>query len=101
MKNHTPGPWFPVGAWVEVEDDNIPDICTCNPEDIGQGHLPRSEEEIRANVELIACAPNMLEALEEILQDACIASEKTDPDEIEEHLETIRMIASRFVLEEE
>jgi hypothetical protein len=61
MDKHTPGPWFAVGAWVEIEDDDVPDICTCNPEDIGQEG--RSDEEICANARLIAAAPDLLNAL--------------------------------------
>jgi hypothetical protein len=64
MSEHTPGPWIAVGAWVEVEDDNIPDICTCEPSDIGQGHLARTYKEIMANARLIAAAPDLLEALQ-------------------------------------
>lgn len=64
---HTPGPWVSVGAWVEHPDDNIPDICTCNPEDMGQSYLPRSDQEILANARLIAAAPDMLQAIEELL----------------------------------
>jgi hypothetical protein len=61
---HTPGTWYPVGYWVEVESDDVPDICTCNPADMGEGHLHRSDEEILANVHLIAAAPAMLDALD-------------------------------------
>lgn len=57
---HTPGPWIAVGAWVEHPDDSIPDICTCDPEDMGQEG--RSDKEIRANARLIAAAPDLLEA---------------------------------------
>lgn len=64
MSEHTPGPWIAVGAWVEVEDDNIPDICTCEPSDIGQGHLARTDKEIMANARLIAAAPDLLEVLD-------------------------------------
>lgn len=67
MSKHTPGTWYAVGAWVEMEDDNVADICTCNPADIGQEHLGRSDEEIMANARLIAAAPDMLEALQELL----------------------------------
>jgi hypothetical protein len=49
--------------WVEIEDDDKPDICTCNPEDFEQGHLYRSAEEIYANAKLIAAAPTLLNAL--------------------------------------
>lgn len=65
MSSHTPGPWFQVGAWVEVESDDVADICTCHTEDFGQGHLGRSAEEMMANACLIASAPDMLECLME------------------------------------
>lgn len=65
MSKHTPGPWIAVGSWVEVEDDDIPDICTCDPNHMGQASLPRSDEEVVANARLIAAAPEMLEALEQ------------------------------------
>jgi hypothetical protein len=53
--------------WVEIEDDDKPDICTCNPEDFEQGHLHRSAEEIYANAKLIAAAPDLLNALIQML----------------------------------
>ena len=65
MSSHTPGPWFQVGAWVEVEDDDVADICTCHTEDFGQGHLGRSAEEMMGNACLIASAPDMLDCLME------------------------------------
>ena len=65
MSSHTPGPWFQVGAWVEVEDDDVADICTCHTEDFGQAHLGRSAEEMMANACLIASAPDMLDCLME------------------------------------
>jgi len=61
---HTPGPWYAVGRWVEHENEKIADICNCDPESMGQGHLNRSDDEIRANARLIAAAPDMLNALE-------------------------------------
>ncbi len=64
---HTPGPWLQVGAWVEVERDDIPDICTCNPRDIGQDHLKWNWKTVHANARLIAAAPDLLEALKDVL----------------------------------
>jgi len=63
MSKHTQGPWYAVGMWVEIDDENKPDICTCNPSAIEQGHLYRSAEEIYANARLIAAAPTLLNAL--------------------------------------
>lgn len=68
MSKHTPGPWHQVGAWVEVEDDEIPDICSCNPESIEQGHLKWDWETAIANARLIAAAPDLLEALKAIVK---------------------------------
>ena len=68
MSNYTKCRWIAVGGWVEVEDDNIPDICTCDPEDMGQDYLERSEQEIMANARLIATAPLLLEAAKKIME---------------------------------
>jgi hypothetical protein len=66
MSKYTKGTWHAVGAWVEVEDDDVADICTCNPADIGQEHLKRSDAEVLANVRLIAAAPDMIELLKDL-----------------------------------
>lgn len=68
MSKHTPGPWFAVGGWVEVERDDIADICSCCPEDFGQEHIGRNYKEVMANARLIAAAPELLSALKEIVQ---------------------------------
>jgi hypothetical protein len=68
-KRHTPGEWIAVGHWVEHTSENKADICSCNPETIGQGHFNRSDAEICANARLIAAAPDLLEALERVEQD--------------------------------
>jgi hypothetical protein len=60
MSKHTPGQWHQVGAWVEVANESIPDICTCNPADIGQDHLDWDWETVTANARLIAAAPDLL-----------------------------------------
>lgn len=65
----TPGSWIAVGAWVEHEDDNVADICSCNPRDLSQEHLGRSYEEQCANARLIAAAPELLETVIEMLFD--------------------------------
>ena len=66
--SHTPGQWIAVGAWVEHDDDNVADICTCDPAAMGQAHLTRSVEELMANARLIAAAPDLIEALETLLE---------------------------------
>ena len=69
MSKHTPGPWFAVGAQVEIEDDSVPDICTCDPQVMRQSHLDWHPRTAEANARLIAAAPDLLEALEEALED--------------------------------
>ena len=65
---HTPGPWYAVGGLVEVARTAIPDICSVNPYDFDQDHLPRSAAEILANSRLIARAPDMLALLQEVAE---------------------------------
>ncbi len=65
---HTKGEWIAVGYWVEHPDDKVADICDCNPECMGQGHLGRTPEEIVANARLIAAAPELLTALQAIVK---------------------------------
>ena len=67
MNSYTPGPWVAVGGWVEHPDDDVADICTCDIELMEQGKLGRSSDEITANARLIAAAPEMLEALVDLL----------------------------------
>jgi hypothetical protein len=64
MSKHTPGPWLAVGAQVEIEDDSVPDICTCDPQVMRQSHLDWHPRTVEANARLIAAAPDLLEALE-------------------------------------
>lgn len=85
MSKHTPGYWMAVGYWVEHVDDDVPDICNCDPASMDQEG--RSESEILANTKLLAAAPEMLAALKNIVsqidqggaggkvfsRDACIA----------------------------
>lgn len=66
---HTPGPWYAVASWVEHEDDDVADICTCDPAAIGQEHLGRSTDEIYANVRLIAAAPELLASLQALINE--------------------------------
>ena len=64
MNKHTPGPWFAVGAQVEIEDDSVPDICTCDPQVMRQSHLDWHPRTVEANARLIAAAPELLDVLE-------------------------------------
>lgn len=61
MSEHTRGQWIAVGAWVEHPDDDVADICSCDPATINQEHLGRGDSEICANARLIAAAPDLLE----------------------------------------
>lgn len=67
MSAHTPGPWFAVGSWVEHADDDVADICNCDPASMEQGHLNRSYNEVVANAMLIAEAPELLACLIDVL----------------------------------
>ena len=58
--------WHSVGAWIEVERDDIPDIANFDPAAMGQQNLPRSQAEIFANARLAADAPSMLALLVDI-----------------------------------
>lgn len=64
---HTPGPWYPVFGRIEIEGNDIADIASFYPRDMGQGHLKRSTEEIIANAKIAAAALPMLDALQNIL----------------------------------
>jgi hypothetical protein len=66
MSAHTPGGWIAVGRRVEHTSDKRPDVCSCAPEDFGQDG--RSDKEACANARLIAAAPDMLAALEKLVQ---------------------------------
>ena len=61
----TKGDWIAVGAYVELDDENRPDICTCEPKEFLQ-YGKRTQEEIRANARLIAAAPDIYVALKGI-----------------------------------
>jgi hypothetical protein len=60
---HTPGPWFAVGYQVEIERENVADICTTNAHLFGQPGL-HDDARAMANARLIAAAPDMLKMLE-------------------------------------
>ena len=66
---HTPGPWFAVGYPVEIESETVADICTTNAHLFGQPGL-HDDARAMANARLIAAAPNLLAALENLLADA-------------------------------
>jgi hypothetical protein len=59
--------WIAVGYWVEHEDDNIPDICTCNVADLGQEG--RSEKEMAANAMLCSAAHELADVAAWVVQE--------------------------------
>ena len=63
MSKYTKGRWIAVAGMVEVEKDEVADICSCYPSNFGQEHLERKADEIYANAKLIAAAPEMLDVL--------------------------------------
>lgn len=58
----TPGPWKISGNWVETNDIPIAKIINCKP---GSGTY-------LANKQIIAAAPELLEALQDLQARACI-----------------------------
>ncbi len=65
MTQHTQETWYAIGAYVETKYANIPLICCCDTESFDSTSSPsvqdyRSEEECRANAQLIAAAPELL-----------------------------------------
>lgn len=76
-KKFTKGTWFIDNDFITVEVDGIDEvICDLDPEGVWPTVYQRSEEEKDANAKLIAAAPDMLEALEYIIEsinpvDAC------------------------------
>lgn len=70
MSNHTPGPWF-VGETWKLRPPiycNTGEICTTE----------HGQEDSRANARLIAAAPELLEALKELVEWAMDAATELD-----------------------
>ena len=67
MSKHTQGEWVAVGGWVELDDETRADICSVNPCDFGQRSFGRDDDEMCANARLIAAAPDLLEALQALV----------------------------------
>lgn len=64
MGEPTPGPWLvnPARAWIEVPDADAPICAMLWPTDL------RNEDETFDNARLIAAAPELLAALQEMLR---------------------------------
>ncbi len=73
MSGHTPGPWriddmsLPARKFVRIE----PEICQINQKQRRDKYygLKQLDEETRANANLIAAAPELLEALKNLVND--------------------------------
>lgn len=59
----TPGPWVNVGGWVDAENTRRITICK-----MGQITKETTEQIQDANADLIAAAPELLEALQEVVR---------------------------------
>lgn len=68
MSKHTRGNWVAICARVEHEDDDVADICTCDTAAFGQEHLGRTHQEMWANANLMAAAPDLLKAVRGLLK---------------------------------
>ena len=76
MSKHTPGPWItaPVDAPRVIRDDR--GYCVASVSTYTSRRLPeRSADETTANAHLVAAAPEMLEALKELVFRANLADE--------------------------
>ena len=66
---HTPGPWRPIpyGETIAIQSMTIDggNVVIVNPKGKTQSGIPNNQD--RANARLIAAAPEMLEALERLL----------------------------------
>ena len=80
MTGHTPGPWKvkPIGKEIYVEADHLPGWSSaCNPficdmqasECIDPAQVKEERPRILANAQLIAAAPDLLQALEKLLEE--------------------------------
>lgn len=62
---HTKGPWTYDETWALIHGPNAEEICAVHPAQ-GQGEARVSRKIAAANARLIACAPELLEALKAI-----------------------------------
>lgn len=69
MSGHTPGPWFITGSMTKYVEARIPgrmiqEVAACGPTAADDGY----GEQQMANARLIAAAPDLLEALSEVVE---------------------------------
>jgi len=69
-KAATKGEWVSVGAFVENARDDLPDICRCDPESMGQERWAAESEGFRNALYIAAAQPStvlwMIERIEEL-----------------------------------
>ena len=82
MTQHSPGPWECVGFENLVVNDEEGNTITCAP----GGRYGATLGELRANARLIAAAPEMLEALKDMLETYAWKHEETAQNEGEHML---------------
>lgn len=84
MSKHTPGPWFLTGRMTRYVEARIPsgliqEVAACGPTEADGGY---GETQI-ANAKLIAAAPDLLEALEDLKREIILSD--VDMEYIESH----------------
>ena len=89
----TPGTWVAVGYLVESTDVSVPDVCSVDPRDFGQGKMPIDEKSLKSNALLLAAAPRLLLALDSLAV-AVSLSNIEDPDVIEAMSDAFTVIDS-------
>jgi len=68
MSKHTPGPWrFNGDEVVQYINGSLGDPTVCSLVGVGGDSYAEDEDEFMANAHLIAAAPDMLYALEDLL----------------------------------
>ena len=74
MTKHTPGPWRYSDQGVGPRGKSL-GIIVCTAKGLPMFFMPRGKEELVANARLVAAAPELLEALKEVV---AISDRKTD-----------------------
>lgn len=68
LSKHSPGPWIANGNQIEAKSRLCTIICTTACKANGVQYAARDLDEARANALLIAAAPELLEALKDLLK---------------------------------